>query len=877
MLKKAGKILLVLLSVLIAGFFITALVVALNQEKIKSYLVNELNRQIHARVQVQDISLSLFRKFPHATLWFRDVRVFSSQGERVPAEEPILQAGQVYLVFNVFDLARKNYVIRQLEVRDGQLVVLKTTTGETPIHFLRESSGSDRKELKMQLQDVSLRQMRFKYLEEPGGVLIAGHTDRTSFSGDFFREGMQLQVSTDLILDTLRLPRLESEKQVPVQGDFFLQKSGLVWTVKEAVFAVSGLDFKGSGQIRTGEDKQIELAFTGDKLNIRDLTALLPRRMADRIKPGRSSGLLDVKGRLLGPYGDGERPHFELDFGLQDASLALKNVPFPLRDLSCRGYFTSGEDQDPSSAILGVEQFNVRIGSGSLAGSLTVSRFPDPVFSGGWSGNILLEDLRYLLGQDSIPEMSGRVRSNITFRFHPQTRGAFSLAELAGAELNGNLSLHDLSVFGEGTAYRISGLTGDLLFAGPVWFDNLNLEVNGIPFRLNGRADNLLSYLLRGRETMHLEAEAYSPRLDMDQLFRARKEQIGETNRAPTWPAGIKMDLRFNLDAFDMSHFHAKNATGIFVYEPGMILIPQVSFSGMQGTVSGNALFTRQEDEGIVGHAKAELNGVNIRELFVSFNDFGQQFITSSHLNGKLSGNLGIRGNMDRNWKIDRSSLLAETSFRIDDGELIQFEPMKRLSRFIELEELEHIRFSRLENDILIRDQQVIIPAMDIHSNAFNISATGTHSFDNHFSYRLKVLLSDILARKARKPPTLETEFGRVEEDGLNQTSLFLRIEGTPDDFNVSYDREAVKDAIRQSFREQGKEIRAALQEEFGWNKSDSISPESDRKPAFRIRWEGDSTASSNPVPPPDTVKKKKPLFRIKWEEAQDTLPKKNR
>ncbi len=87
-----------------------------------------------------------------------------------------------------------------------------------------------------------------------------------------------------------------------------------------------------------------------------------------------------------------------------------------------------------------------------------------------------------------------------------------------------------------------------------------------------------------------------------------------------------------------------------------------------------------------------------------------------------------------------RQSLEANGKLEITDGELVQFEPMMKLSKYINVDELQLIHFKTLRNDIHIQDRTVTIPEMDIHSSAFNISAAGQQTFDNLFEYRINVL-----------------------------------------------------------------------------------------------------------------------------------------
>ena len=81
---------------------------------------------------------------------------------------------------------------------------------------------------------------------------------------------------------------------------------------------------------------------------------------------------------------------------------------------------------------------------------------------------------------------------------------------------------------------------------------------------------------------------------------------------------------------------------------------------------------------------------------------------------------------------------------------------------------------------------------MEVKSSAADLSVSGKHDFENNYEYHVKILLSELLSRKVRKPRPNTTEFGAVQDDGLGRTSLLLKIGNAGDDVKVSDDVKAV-------------------------------------------------------------------------------------
>jgi hypothetical protein len=123
---------------------------------------------------------------------------------------------------------------------------------------------------------------------------------------------------------------------------------------------------------------------------------------------------------------------------------------------------------------------------------------------------------------------------------------------------------------------------------------------------------------------------------------------------------------------------------------------------------------------------------------------------------------------------------------------------MQKLSRFINQYELANIQFSQMQNNIHIANRTVYIPEMEIRSNVSNISIKGTHTFDQVMDYKLKVPTYNFTKKRAI-----------AVADEEKTSNLFLSIKGTADDYKIAYDKEAVKEKIREDFQEEKKEIKS--------------------------------------------------------------------
>jgi hypothetical protein len=309
-------------------------------------------------------------------------------------------------------------------------------------------------------------------------------------------------------------------------------------------------------------------------------------------------------------------------------------------------------------------------------------------------------------------------------------------------------------------------------------------------------------------------------------------------------PDGVDLDIDLSIESLNYKKFSASNIKSNMVYRPGLLTFNSLTFNSLDGNVSGDFYLAREKGKSFISKGAFNLDEIDIHKAFISLNNLGQDFIKAENLEGTLSGKISILMPLDSMLDFNFKTITADGKYVLTDGALNDFDPVKSLSRFIELSELENIKFSRLENEFYVRNNYIAIPQMDIKSSAADFTVSGKHSFDNDYEYHVKMYLSELLSKKAKKNKSYTTEFGSVEEDGLGRTSVFLKITGAGEELKVGYDMKAASGNVKQNMRNEKENLKSILNKEYGWFKKDStIKQEPAPKPKFRIQWdESDST-----------------------------------
>jgi hypothetical protein len=418
----------------------------------------------------------------------------------------------------------------------------------------------------------------------------------------------------------------------------------------------------------------------------------------------------------------------------------------------------------------------------------------------------------------------------------------------------------------------INDIDGNIMIARHLWADGLSFSYKGQRVKIDGEFSNLPAWL--AGQPVYIKVIG---QVSIGNFIPATilHDSIYTASVIPTafrLPDGVELDIALNIDNLNYKNFSASNIKGNLIYKPGLLSFNSFNLNSADGFLSGDCFLARENGKDFISRGSFNLDRIDIKKAFISFHNFGQDFIKAENIAGSLSGKLSLLMPLDSLLNPKINAITAEGKYALTDGVLVNFDPVKSLSRFIELSELENITFSKLENDFYIRNNYIAIPQMDIRSSASDFTVSGKHGFDYDYEYHVKIYLSELLSKKVSRNKSFSTEFGAVEEDGLGRTSIFLKITGLGEDVKVGYDMKAASGNIKQNLKKEKENLKSILNKEYGWFKKDStIKQETAPKPKFRIEWgETDSTKTRIDT---SLIKKEQGINRIfKKKKKQDPL-----
>ncbi len=838
------------------------------QEKVAEVVINSLNRNISTKLEAGSYRLSFLRRFPLASLELRNVLVHSSQKFDRSAFDPgttdtLLAAPSVSVEFRLRNVLTGNYRIERIGAKSGKLILLADRAGKVNYEITEENGSNSEEAFRLDLEKIYLTDMLASYTNLAADLLIEIAVKDGRLKIGIDGDDIDLVSTGKLTVRDFRQGKIRIARPLDTEIDMDLLSNSKGVTFRKAILEMDGYSFTAEGS--AGPGTMIDLRLTGNNVDISRVKDYLPAKYYDYVSKYEPRGILEIGAVIKGESEKPGSPHIEVSGKLEKGTVEYGKSSIGVRDLSFSAFYTNGAQNSSRTSSLTVKNFRVTLGSSGFTGSFSLRDFSKPAADLSFNGRIIPAEIREFLGLSSLSTAGGSADVEINMRTSEWPSGDLSAAALLSLNPSARISFNSLSLGFNHDSLLLRNITGDAVFGELSRSAGMSFNYNGQQVSLSGEFENLPGWIAGDGSVLKAEATASFSRF-IPEIYMAWGDN--DTLSGPELPDDIIADISFRADTIEYKKLSALNVSGKLLYKPKTLSYNSLFLNTLNGSISGNGLLSQNVNGTFISRGSYILDGINIKKAFISFGNFGQDFIKAENISGDISGTLSVLLPMNSFMVPQTGSITAEGHYLITEGALTDFEPVKELSDFIELSELQNIRFEELENDFYIRSNNFHVPQMEVRSSAADLSISGIHSFGNNYEYHVRILLSELLSGKRRRNSGPVTEFGAVEDDGLGRTSILLKVVGTDDDVKVSYDMKAASSGVKTSMKKEKENIKSILNQEYGWYQGDSAATEKPaaKKQRFRISWDEADVNKAATAPPPDEKKESglKKIFKKK-------------
>lgn len=399
-----------------------------------------------------------------------------------------------------------------------------------------------------------------------------------------------------------------------------------------------------------------------------------------------------------------------------------------------------------------------------------------------------LEKLNHIGESSTLQFLTGTGKMDITYQ------GAITSRDTILPALNGNILIQKAEV---------KYLPRNLDFKecnGEIYFNNQDLVLNQLVattgsthLTMKGHILNLLALLNLNPEQLTMDWAVSTPKLYLGDFIsfvgesgKVQSTKPDSKNQISKASGNIDKMLRdgtvkLTLIANNLIYkkFTATGVSASVLVTGNKLIIQRTRLQHAGGIVTVEGALTNAYQANLLS-IKSNISRVDIPRLFKAFDNFGQDGITASNMKGQLSAKTKLELVLNDKVEIKENSLKGEIDFTVNNGELINFEPLVKITATaLKNRDFSHITFAELQNRFSVNGSAIFIPKMEIRSNVVVLFVEGIYDTKKGTDMSIQVPVSNLS----------NEENESMEKTGKPGMNIRLRAKtGIDGKLNISWD-----------------------------------------------------------------------------------------
>jgi AsmA-like C-terminal region/Protein of unknown function/AsmA family len=543
-----------------------------------------------------------------------------------------------------------------------------------------------------------------------------------------------------------------------------------------------------------GPQALVRLNATGTALDLADVLRALSVADLPALHGVSGSGRMDFQLAIDGPLGAGRMPGVRGRVQVQGASILYPQARVPITALS----FTLRLAPDS----LSVPDLSARVADQPVRADIDVTRFADPWLRFRAAGALDLSAIGPLIAPRGT-QLAGHATFDVA--------GAGAARNPGAMALTGRAVLADVRIASPQLPRPMEHAAGTFEFAGDrASVHGLSASAGRSSFTLEATIARPLAVLAKpdSLPPANVDFTLRSPQLDLGELLPPTPGPTLLPNARGTGNVAIAHLVRQKLDV--------RNVTARVTFDPYSFQVPSFTCDGYGGRISGHANFDLRNPASPGFAVTAVVDTVQADALLSAW--------TPAHglMRGALSTTIDLAGAGTAPDQLKRT-LTAVGLATVASGEIGPTPALTELARATGVKSFERLSFRDLHLPFEVRNGQIAMHEVSIHSNGSDWKAHGQLGFDGALDYAVSALVpaeqvAKLGAEAALASGALADPSGRIH--------MAFRVTGNAKNPRVTLDAAALQaemaGKLKSAIGENGGKVEAQLRQALG---AQSLTP----------------------------------------------------
>jgi len=714
-LKITGISLLTLIVILfVAPFIFKGRIMAIAREQI--------NKNINAKTDFKDVSLSFFRHFPRVSLALEDLEIV---GIDKFANDTLISAKEIDVAVNLWSvIGGSNMKIYSINIDRPRIHAIVDKEGNANWDIAKPDTSTTTdttasEPFNLNLQHYEIKNGYIKYDDASTGMYALLENLNHEGSGDFTADLFTLKTDTKADAVTFvygGIPYLMGTK-TSIDADIAVDNQTNKYSFKTEEIAVNDLKIATEGFFQLVNDStyNMDISFKAPSTDFKSILSLIPTVYAHDFDKIKTSGKAIFNGFVKGTYSPTQIPAYNLNLDVQDGFFQYTDLPKPVKNINL-ALKVNNPDGVTDHTVVDISKGHIEFGSDPFDFRVNLQKpITDQIIDAAAKGKLDLAGITQFVKLDAGTKLAGTVNADV------QAKGSLAVVQQqkpGNFSAQGFIDINKLYYASKDFPQPIQNTSARINFETP-----------------DGVADHAVIQI----PAAHVEVGKDA--VDLTLLLKT-----------------LASDPYFEGSA--KGSFNLANVAQFYTFEPGTSLAGQlganVTFKGKKsmidksqyeaiqtaGTVTANNVSYKSNDYP---------DGVNIKNAQLTFNP---KNVTVNNVNGSFAGaNFTANGSFDNLIgyamkdeplagtlnvsadKLDLNKFMGETSATPDTTSAAASEPFavpKNLNLTLNAKagtvKYDKVDYNNISGTLQLKDETVLLKNVKMNALDGTIALSGSYS-----------------------------------------------------------------------------------------------------------------------------------------------------
>ncbi len=831
--KTFFKISGVLLLIIIALMFILPLVF---KGKIEELARQEINKNVNATVDFEDIDLSLLRNFPNFTLGIDGLIIV---GKDVFKQDTLARIQNTSVTIDLFSVFKGSpYKIKKIAINSPVIKVRILENGlpnyditltSEPAKETQEQEPAEPFELI--LKSVTLNNGQLTYLDEESKTEVFIRGLNSKLSGNLMSDATVLHTNISIGSITVSYDGMNylTDGKLRYQAAIDADLKNEIFTLGKNELVLNDLILKFNGSVSfPNEGMNLVLTFDAPKNNFKSILSLVPEEYLKDIKELETDGTFSLNGSVNGIYNEDNLPSFNIYLSVDNGRFKYPDLPKAVENINIKADI-SNPGADADATRINISTFDLTLGGNPVhAGMKVKTPVSDPDIDGKIKGEIDLSTVK-----DFYPLEQG-VNLDGVFVLDVTLKGKLSSIEKEQYDkfiAMGTMLVKDMDYTGSSFRHPLTISNAQLNFS-PQYLDlvSFKLKTGKSDFSANGKINNYLSYVFADGK-LKGKLNTASRYFNVDELL-ATDEEISETEeKAPMKekdsiagsvvkiPPNIDFTLSSRFDKLIWDSLEMTNVSGQVIIRDEALQIKNLKSNISGGSMVVNGTYSTKNINSPDVGLNLKMTNLNIPSAYNDFALVRKYLPVAKKTKGRMSAGLTFSTKLDNEMMPVYETMNGQGQLSTTPITVNGLNTLVKIAETLNFKELRNLTLDKVNISFRFINGKLITKPFSLKYKDFTADVEGWTGLDQSIEYAITMNVpTDKLDRTANDLlDNLAKEAKRygIEYELPKTIKVGITVSGTLSDPKVTVgSKQSSDDLIKKAKAEIAKEVNEELRKQ---------------------------------------------------------------